>query len=255
MNVPGAVRRRRGRLAAPVCALLLWAAAAPAGAETIDAARAAFAEGRFLEAAEAGAALGTSEGWALAARSLAIYGFHLAPEDGKQALFVRAMEAGGRAVALDADSAEAHVQSAHAMGRYAQTIGSMEAFAEGFADRIREALDAALALEPDHVAAHLALAGWHAGIVVAAGAMGRIFYGATGEDALRHYERALALAPDSPIVRYDFAENLLALDDDYTERAQALLRGAIALGPQDAYGELVRKRAQALLTELEAAGN
>lgn len=250
-------RRGGGGPAALAGALLLWAVAAPApaDAETIDAARAAFAEGRFLEAADAGAALGTSGGFALAARALAIHGFHIAPEDEKQALFRRAMEAAESAVALDADSAEAHMQSAHAMGRYAQTIGSMEAFAEGFADRIRAALDAALALEPDHAYAHLALAGWHAGIVVAAGAMGRIFYGATAEDALGHYERALTLAPDSPIALYDFAENLLALDDAHTERALTLLRRAIALGPQDAYGELIRKRARALLAKREAAGS
>ena len=66
--------------------------AGAAGAQSIEAARAAHAEGRFLEAAELGEALKSSEGYALAAEALAIHGYYIAGSDEKEALFQRAMQ-------------------------------------------------------------------------------------------------------------------------------------------------------------------
>ncbi|MXX04434.1 MAG: hypothetical protein F4Z49_11930, partial [Gemmatimonadetes bacterium] len=57
---------------ATVGALVLLAVGA--NAQSIDDARIAFEEGRFLEAADLAEALGTSVGYALAAQSLAVHG-------------------------------------------------------------------------------------------------------------------------------------------------------------------------------------
>ncbi len=230
---------------------VLFQAGAPAQAQAIDEVRLAFAEGRFLEAADLGEAAGTSESYALAARSLSIHGYHLAAEEEKQALFERAMAAAKQAVSLNAADPEAHMQSAHAMGRYAQTVGILEALGEGFAERTRAAIDNALILDPEHVGARLALAGWHAEIVNSAGFMAGILYGATEEDALAHYETAYALAPDRNVVCYDYAAGLLKLDDDYADRARALLEQAIALPADNAYGEIIRERAREALAALD----
>ena len=56
-------------------ALLL---AGAARAQSVEAARAAYAEGRFIHAAELAASLETSEGYALATSSLAIYSYYIA---------------------------------------------------------------------------------------------------------------------------------------------------------------------------------
>ena len=72
---------RFARLAAVVGLVLL---AADTNAQSIDDARAAFDEGRFLEAADLAEAVGTSTGFALAAQSLAVYGYHLAGEEERQ---------------------------------------------------------------------------------------------------------------------------------------------------------------------------
>lgn len=230
----------------------LLTAGVPAAAQTIEEARRAADEGRFVDAADIGEAVNTSESYALAARFLAIYGYHVAPEDEKQGVFERAMADAAKAVRLDAANPEAHVQSAHAMGRYAQTIGAMEAFSEGFAERTRDAMFSALALDPDFVTAHLALAGWHAEIVAKAGFMAGVLYGATEEDALAHYETARKLAPDSSIVNYDYALGLLKLDDDgYAEKAGELLRHAIAIPVTTAYGEIIRAAAERALAALD----
>lgn len=240
-------------------ALFLFLAGALAGggfaapAQTLEEARGAYAEGRFLDAATLGEALGDAPGLALAADALAIHGFHrVADEDDRAPVFERAMADAERAVQLDPSSAEAHMQLAHAMGRYAQTLHPMTAFAEGFAERIRDTLEAALALDGSHARAHLALAGWNAGVVDGAGSfMARTLYGATVAAALEHYEKALELAPDSIVVGFDYAENLLMLDEEaYGDRARALLRRAVALPPADAYGEIVRARARDLLATL-----
>ena len=145
--------------------LILAHALLPAGAiaaQSIDAARTAQAEGRFLEAAELGEALDSSEGYALAAEALAIHSYYIAAGDEKEALFQRAMQLAQQAIRFDPDNPEAHVQSAHTMGRHGETIGALKAASKGYAEKVREALENALALDPDMASAHLGLATWHA---------------------------------------------------------------------------------------------
>lgn len=80
------------------CSLLLTGAAS---GQSMDAARTALSEGRFLEAAEIGEALNTSDGYALAAEALAIHGHYLAAEDTRTELLDRAMQVGQEAIRSD----------------------------------------------------------------------------------------------------------------------------------------------------------
>jgi len=202
-----------------------------------------------------GEGLETSEGYALAADALAVYGYYLAKEDDKQPLFERAMADAKEAVQRNAANPEAHLQSAHAMGRYAQTIGVLEALNAGFAEKIREAIDNALLLDPDLAPAHLSLAAWHAEIVGSAGFMADFLYGATEEDALAHYQKAFELAPDQKAVSLEYATGLLILDDeDYAERAREMLQRAIELPAVDAYDGIVHEQALSKLAKLNGAG-
>ena len=121
----------------------------PAGAQSIEGARAAYAEGHFIEAAELGESLGTSEGYALAAESLAIHGYYIAADTEQPELFASAIRAAEEAIRLDPGNPEAHFQSAHAIGREAQTVGVMEALNRGYARRTREAAQEALRLDPE----------------------------------------------------------------------------------------------------------
>ena len=102
------------------CVLVLSGAA---GAQTMEQMRAVYAQGRFVEAAELGAAIKTSASHALAAQSLAMQGHFFAKGDEKKALFERAVELAREAVRLDTANPEAHIQPAHATGRYAQAFG------------------------------------------------------------------------------------------------------------------------------------
>ena len=221
----------------------MFLAAGPAGAQSIDEARTAYAEGRFTEAADLAQVLETSEGYALAANSLAIYGYYVAPDSEKEGLFRRAMELARKAIRNDAANPEAHLQLAHAMGRYAQVIGILKALKAGYASQVRDAVREALRLDPDMAAAHLSFAAWHAGAVSTGGFLTGLLYGANEEDALAHFERALELAPHEKVVLLEYALGLLSLDEEeYGGKARNLLKRAISLPQKDAHDRIIHRK-------------
>ena len=163
-----------------------------AKAQSLEEARAAYADGRFLEAAELAESLGTSNGHALAAESLAIHGYYIAADEDRAALFERAMRSAEEAVRLDAANPEAHFQSAHAMGRDAQIVSVMEALNNGYARKVRAAIEEALRLKPQMAGAHLSLATWNAEVVSKMGrVVANLTFRASRRAALEHYQRAL----------------------------------------------------------------
>ncbi len=219
----------------------------------MEAARAAFAEGQFTKASELSAALNTSEGYAFAAESLAIHGYHIAKGDRKKAPLERATKLAKEAVRLDPENPNAHLQLAHALGRYTQTVGLTEAFRRNYPEKAREALEEALRLNPDMAAAHFSLGSWHAEARHAGGVMAGILYGASEKDALDHFQRALDLMPNDKPTLYLYAYGILLLDrrSNY-DRASELLARAIEIPPKDAYARIIHELATALLGELKA---
>lgn len=215
----------------------------------MDEARAAFEEGRFLEAADLAEALETSAGYALAAQSLAVYGHYVANEDDRTGFLERAMDLGEAAVRADSTNPEAHYQSAHAVGRYAQSIGKFTALRQGLAGKIRRMLEATLSNRPDFPEAHVGLGGWHADIA-SAGAVARMMYGGKQKSAVVHYERALKLAPDSKVVLFEYALRLPDLDRrGGRERARELLSKAAELPARNAHEEFIQQEIMEALGE------
>ncbi|MYA63891.1 MAG: hypothetical protein F4139_00040 [Gemmatimonadetes bacterium] len=204
-------------------------------AQSLEEARAAFADGRFLEAANLGEALGTSDGYALAAQSLAVYAHYEASEEEWDEVIERAMQMGDEAVRADSTNAEAYYQSVHAVGRFAKRAGTITALRKGLGGRTRDLLEATLAIDPDHVGANMALGAWHADID-ASGFIARKMYGGKKEEAVVHFERALELAPESKVVLYEYAIRLPDLDEENgTQRAREMLEKALAVPVLDAY--------------------
>ena len=228
----------------------------PLAASSLEDARAAWTQGRFADAARIGESLATSEGYALAARSLVVHAVYVAAEGDREALLERATAFARRAVEMDPDSADAQVELARAIGRYAETIGAYEAANEGYAEKIRAAADAAVRLDPDLAAAYLSIGGWHAGIVGAVGSfLARLTYGATEREAVAAFERALGLAPDAKEVPYQYALGLLDIDEDeHREKAEELLERAVAIAPATAHERLLHARAIERLKALHASG-
>ena len=162
------------------------------------------------------------------------------------------MELAREAVRLDTANPEAHIQLAHATGRYAQVIGFLQAVAGGYATKVRESIEEALRLDPDKAAAHLSLATWQAEVVNAAGPMAGFLYGATSEKARRHYDRTLDLVPDAKVVCVEYAFGLLLMDEDRNrEEAVRLLESALQKPSKDALDRLYHEQAVARLASLK----
>jgi tetratricopeptide (TPR) repeat protein len=157
-----------------------------------------------------------------------------------------AMKRGDEAARLLPDYANAHYNLALVIGRYSQRISILKALAEGLASRVREHLELSLKLEPRHAEAHIAMGLYHAEIIGKLGALAaRLTYGASGEDAVEHFKRAIKLAPDSPIALMEYANGLLLLDSRSNQiQARKLYAKAAALKPADTMERLDVERAK-----------
>ncbi len=231
----------------------LTVAEAALSEQTIEAARMAYDQGRFTEAAELAESLDTSAGLALAAKSLATFGYHIAEDDHKLALFDRAALLAEESTRLDTDNPDAWVQLAHAKGRYAQAIGIFEAAGKGYATIVRDALEEALRLDPQNADAHVSLATWHAEALSSGGFMARALYGASKKSALKHYEEAIRLAPGEKLIYVQYALGLLLLNETRNRRrAREFLVQAIGISPRDAQDRLFHQMAVERLQSLES---
>lgn len=235
-------------------ALLAALTGLPVAAGPLDAARAAWSEGRFVEAADLAEAAGGAKGFAFAAESLAVQAFYVAPEADRPALFDRALALVARALEAKPDAAFTHMAAARVMGRHGQTLTTGEAQDLGYGTKIRDILKRALELEPDSAQAMTGLAAWNARVVSVLGSfLGSITYGARESTALELFDRVLKLAPGEKVPRYEYARALRLLEGDM-DRAKELLRQALALPAKNAYQRIIDERAAALLAEIEADG-
>lgn len=171
-----------------------------------------FHQGEFAGAVEKGLAAGGA-GLTAANKAQAIYANSLEKRDtARIALFEEVMRRAEAQARSEPKNANAHYLYAYAAGRYSQRISIAKALAQGYGGKIRKALEAALALEPHHAEAHVALGMYHAEILDKIGALvGRLTYGASREAGEGHLRKALALAPDSPIVHIEAAHGLVML--------------------------------------------
>ena len=233
---------------------LAFLLARAAAAQSLEQAETAFAEGRFATAAECYEKLDTSEGYAFAALALVMHGHLSSDTRVKEPLFKRAIRLAKRAIRIDPRNPEAHIQLAHAMGRYARAVGFVKAVAGGYARKVWRAIDKALRLDPDKAGAHLSMATWHAELVKGAGPLARLFYGATAQKARKHYRRTIELVPHDKVARVEYAFALLTMDEQ-RHHAEALdqLKHAVQAPPKNAVDRIYYKKALARLAALNGS--
>jgi tetratricopeptide (TPR) repeat protein len=134
----------------------------------------------------------------------------------------------------------------YALVRYSQEISMAKALAEGIAGKVRKSLERALELAPRHADAHIALGVYHAGIIDKVGELvARLTWSVGRDEAVRHFQVALELNPESAIARVEYAEALVVLDGQTkVKQAIVLCQQAAAIAPQDALERLDVERAK-----------
>lgn len=227
-----------------------------ASAQTMQQARALYDAGKFLAAAEMAQALGGSPGLTLAVRATLAHYAYVDRAAARPEIFARMNALADQAVQLDARNAEAHLQSAVALGYRGRMSGPMPAHFAGYAKDARAHMLAALAIEPENAWAHAMLGAWHMEIVRKGGGfMARSLYGARLDEGLKLYRGALELEPNNLVLHYEFGLALAAQDaKKFGGQSQQHLRIALALPPKNAFERLAQDRARALLNALRSGG-
>jgi tetratricopeptide (TPR) repeat protein len=210
----------------------------------------AFHAGDFAKAAELGLAAGGA-GVTTANKATAIYANYLEENEKKKlALFEEVAARAEQQQAAEPKNANAFYWQAYALGRYAQGISIVKALSQGIGGKVKSALETAIKLSPKHADAHIALAAYHAEVIDKVGSMiGGLTYGAKKDTALKLYDTALKLVPDSAIARIEYANGLVMLEGKKgLAKAEKLYAEAAACDPQDAMERLDVELAK---TELE----
>lgn len=212
----------------------------------------AYHEGRYLDAYTLGQEQG-GEGLIVAAFAATMSAHFLHFEaDKKLALLELAMKTADQGVLSCPHNANSYYILALAQGRYSQFISVVEALQKGFGGKMKSNLKKALELEPEHAEAHLAYAAWNAEIVdKVGGLLGGLTYAASKDNAKKHFDKAVKLAPKVPIVYLEKANGLILMTGRSAKKeAHKLIETALALTPMDAMQWLDREKAREMLQVL-----
>lgn len=181
------------------------------------------------------------EAHAAANKASGIYADYLEEDEKtKIAIYQVGIERAEKAISAYPDDTNAHYFHAFLLGRYSQCISVTQALTQGLGGKIRESLEAALELSPNHAEAHTAMGLYHAEIIDKVGRMvGKLTYGASADKAMEHFERALEITPDAPIARIEYGNGLyLLFGDKRLDESNAAYEQAAAIKPIDAMQRL-----------------
>jgi tetratricopeptide (TPR) repeat protein len=211
-------------------------------------------EGRYGEAADMGASLQTADGYTLAAKSLIGKTSLTLRKDRSMDEVNQAVTYAEQAIEIDPENLSAHLQFATGLGMRGRMISKVRAQLESLPERAHEHLEIGIELAPDHAWANAFLAAWHLEIVRNGGAtLGKAIYGAEVEIGLAMYDRALTLQPMSPVLPYEYAQFILALNYwEFHEKAEGLLEMAGDIPAKNHQERAVHDRIADLREGLEA---
>lgn len=200
----------------------------------------AFHAGDFTEAVKIGLALGPL-GVNVTNKATNVYATYLEPNGRVKAeLFHDVAQRAEELQSIAPSFVNGWYLHAQALGRYAQSVSVAKALAEGIAGKVKGSLDEALRLEKDHADAHIGLGLYHAEIIHSLGALiGRMTYGVSEQEAVKHFRAALKLNPHSAIAHVEFANGLVMLSGkSKLDEARKLYAEAAKCEPHDAMERL-----------------
>ena len=210
-----------------------------------------FHNGDFYQAEAAGLAAGGA-GITVANKATSIYANYLEPKEKTRLdLFTQVAERAAAQAADEPANANAWYWHAYALGRYSQGISVAKALAQGLGGKVKESLEKAIALSPQHADARVALGAFHAEVIDKVGSLiGGMTYGAKKDTGLKLFQEALKLNPGSAICMVEYANALVMLEGDKKmKEATTLYEKAAAATAADAMERLDVEMAKAELEE------
>jgi tetratricopeptide (TPR) repeat protein len=227
---------------------LLFILGSALGAASLEDAKTLFSKGEFAQAAKIAVTLESSAGYAFAARSLFEFS-NQQPKESRLAILEQAEQYAQKAVKLDDHNADAYFELGSTAGQIGNLRGMAYAFASGVAVTVREHFEKAIALDPKHTSAMIALGSWHAEIV--SRGVG-FLYGGKIEKVFSLFDSAVLIAPKSITVRLYYAKAILKLDSQkYRDQARAQLEFAVKLEANDYLEKRALENAKEALVSLK----
>lgn len=208
--------------------------------ETLQEAWRCYHRGDFQQAVNLADECGVA-GHVVANKATGMYASHLEDQEKRQIeCYKSAFTRGEKAIAEFPDEANSHHFYAFNLGRYSQTISIVTALKQGVGGKIFKALTRALEIQPNHADAHTALGLYHAEIIDKIGKLiGGMTYGASEKKAIEHFEKAIKLAPGSPIAHIEYGNGLYMLyGDSRLDEVSDLYERAAGFIPRDVVEKL-----------------
>lgn len=203
----------------------------------------AYVDGEYETAAADAAQLGGAENLALAARALNALAYLETDDSDARKIADRALEYAEAANEADPALVEAQLQAAIALAQRGARMAPWRAFFLDLAGRAREALDAALNMDPGNAWALSSSAAWHLE-VSRRGGEGR--FDSDPDAGYQQFLAAREAAPENLLIAYECALRLIAYDrSDWRSVALQSLDAALALSPENAFEAEVQDRARA----------
>jgi tetratricopeptide (TPR) repeat protein len=197
-------------------------------AASLQEANALLNRGYWQNAGTMAAGLGTSEGYAVAAKATTL-GASISPAGVKRSMLEKAQGYANQAIKLDANNANAYFELSRADGRLAQFTGILQSL--GLAGEVKRSLNKAIELNPKLDGAYVGLGLWNAELI-SKGFIATRAAGANRDDVIPNLEKAIALAPTAIAHRIEYSNALLDLDRNGNKAAAiAQLQKAVSFAP------------------------
>lgn len=202
-----------------------------------------FVVGDYEQSAALAEGVGGAKNFALAARALNASAYLENDDKTARKIAKRAREFAKLAIEADEALVEGHLQYAIAIAQRASRMSGFRAFLSGSAGKARDALDAALVLEPDNAWALSSSAAWHLGVARLAGD-GR--FGSDAELGHQQFLAAQRLDPENISIAYEAALRLIAYGrEDWREAGIAALAATLEMQPATHFDRALQERAAA----------
>jgi tetratricopeptide (TPR) repeat protein len=179
--------------------------------------------------------VGTADAYALAARA-SLAAAVAAPESvDLEALSEDAQGYAAKALDVNGDHLEGHLQTVAALGLRARLADPVAAHLRGYGARMQDHLKTALKIEPKSAWAHVLAGKWHVELVLRGGEqLADSLYDADLDAGIRLLREAYQLAPDDPDLVFQIGRALAKLDAT-GEEGRAMMKAAADLEAHNAF--------------------